>query len=141
MSLAVAKRCCATVGVIALLAACSAPPPPPPVVAGPPPPPVPIDGTYNGIMRLAQGGDRGCGTQDVITLQVSGHAFSYVLQQPQIAYLPTRTFNLTIAPDGSFQTMSGAAFMRGKVAGGHMQGEIVGDACGYRFEADSTGTM
>ena len=47
---------------------------------------------------------------------------------------------VVIAPDGSFQQQSGVAYIMGRISGGHMQGEIAGDACGYRFEADRSGT-
>jgi hypothetical protein len=130
-----------TLGV--LLASCSTPPPPPPpppVVAGPPLKPAPIDGTYDGIRSVIRGGNVSCGTQDPITLHVANHAFHYVLNQPGIPWQPTRVFDVTIAPDGSFQTQAGTAYMRGLVGGGHMQGEISGDACAYAFEADSSGS-
>ena len=42
-------------------------------------------------------------------------------------------------PFTSTEAQSGAAYIQGVVRGGHMQGQIVGDACGYRFEADGTG--
>ena len=80
-----------------------------------------------------------CGTQDSLSLQVRNGTFNYVLAQPQVPWQPRRVFQVTIAPDGSFQAQSGAAYIQGVVRGGHMQGQIVGDACGYRFEADGTG--
>jgi hypothetical protein len=64
-----------------------------------------------------------------------------VLQQPQVPWRPTVTFAVDIAPDGSFVTKSGAAFIKGQVKQGHMQGQIVGDACGFSFEADNDGSF
>ena len=84
--------------------------------------------------------EAGCGSQDLITLQVRNGAFDYVLNQPQVPYQPQRAFHVTIAPDGSFRTDLGGAFMSGSVRGGHMSGQIVGDVCSYAFDADSTGT-
>ena len=81
-----------------------------------------------------------CGTQDVLTIRVADNAFSYTLQQPEVPWQPVRSFQAMITPDGSFQAQSGPAYIRGTVAGGHMAGDIVGDACGYHFEGDSTGT-
>jgi hypothetical protein len=45
-----------------------------------------------------------------------------------------------VAADGSFQAQSGPAYIRGTISGGHMAGDIVGDACGYHFEGDNSGT-
>ncbi|MBN8875829.1 MAG: hypothetical protein J0H67_23580, partial [Rhodospirillales bacterium] len=100
----------------------------------------PVNGTFNGLMTLASGSDGSCGSQDLITLQVRNGAFDYVLNQPQVPYQPQRAFHVTIAPDGSFRTDLGGAFMSGSVRGGHMSGQIVGDVCSYAFDADSTGT-
>ena len=48
---------------------------------------------------------------------------------------------VVIAPDGSFHAGSGATYIDGKASQGHMQGQIVGDACGYQFEADNVGSF
>jgi hypothetical protein len=71
---------------------------------------------------------------------VANDAFSYTLNQPQVPWKPVRSFDVTIASDGSFQAQSGAAYIRGTVSAGHMAGDIIGDACGYHFEADRSGT-
>ncbi len=131
----------AALAIAAALAGCSNPPPPPPPLPGPPPKPIPIDGTYNGIMTLIRGSAVSCGNQNPITLQVVNLSFHYVLSQPQIVWQPTRKFDVAIKADGSFSTEAGSAYMRGWVRSGHMQGEIAGDACGFTFEADSTGTF
>ena len=81
-----------------------------------------------------------CGTRDMLTLRVANNTFHYTLSQPQVVWQTVRAFDVAIAPDGSFQSQSGTASMRGSVGGGHMQGEINGDACGFAFEADSSGT-
>jgi len=101
--------------------------------------PVSVNGTYNGIMQLVQGTPMSCGTEDVLTLRVTNDAFSYTLNQPQVPDQPTRIFNVAIASDGSFQAASGAAYIRGTASGGHMAGNVFGDACGFHFEADSSG--
>jgi hypothetical protein len=92
-------------------------------------------------MQLASGSPESCGTQDMFSLQVKANSFEYVLQQPQVPWRPAVAFTVSIAPDGSFATSSGAAFVKGQVKHGHMQGQIVGDACGFSFEADSSGSF
>ena len=128
------------VGITAALAACAdqAPPPlpAPPLARG-----VGVDGAYNGIMRLTTGDVVACGTQDVFNLTVRGRAFRYVLEQPQVPWQQQRVFEVTITEDGSFRNDVGPAYIIGTVSQGHMQGQIVGDACGYVFEADTTGTF
>jgi hypothetical protein len=103
--------------------------------------PVIINGTYNGFTQLVRGSAMSCGTEDMLTLRVVDNAFGYTLSQPQVPWQPVRSFNVVIAPDGSFQAQSGAAHMSGTVNGSHMAGDIIGDACGYHFEADSSGTF
>jgi hypothetical protein len=134
----------ATIAACMAAAGCtSAPPPPPaaPTAVVPPSRPVSVNGTYNGITQLVRGAAMSCGTQDMLTLRVVDNAFGYTLNQPQVTWQPARSFNVVIAPDGSFQAQSGSAYIRGTVSGGHMAGDIVGDACGYHFEADSSGTF
>jgi hypothetical protein len=91
-------------------------------------------------MQLVQGTPISCGTEDMLTLHVANNVFSYTLNQPQVPGQPTRTFNVMIASDGSFQAQSGVAYIHGTASGSHMAGDVVGDACGYHFEADSSGT-
>lgn len=125
-------------------AGCTSTPPPPPVApiaVTQPSRPVSVNGTYNGITQLVQGSAMSCGTQDMLTLHVADNSFGYTLNQPQVPWQPVRSFNVVIASDGSFQAQSGAAYIRGAVSGTHMAGDIVGDACGYHFEADSSGTF
>jgi hypothetical protein len=76
----------------------------------------------------------------MLTFRVVNNAFRYTLNQPQVVWQPVRTFTIAIAPDGSFEGQSGTASIHGRVGGGHMQGSINGDACGFAFEADSSGT-
>jgi len=128
-------------GICTVVAGCTASPqPPPPTAAALPARPVPVDGTYNGTTQLVRGDPISCGTQDSFTLRVANKAFHYVLNQPQVTWQPQRSFDVVIASDGAFQTQSGTAYIRGQLSQGHMQGEITGDACGYQFEADNTGT-
>ena len=132
---------CAMLGMA--LGGCSgdgrAPPPPPPdplASAGPASP----DGRYDGTMQSVRGGEL-CGSQDPMTIAVRARSFHFVLNQPQVPEQPTRAFDVSIAPDGSFTSRNGPTFIRGTVRAGHMQGAIAGDACGYDFEADRTGTF
>ena len=110
------------------------------MAASPPARNIPIDGSYNGLAQLVSRAAMSCGTQDMMSLEVKGRAFRYVLNQAQVPWQPQRSFVVVIAQDGSFQGQSGPAYIRGQVNQGHMQGQIVGDACGYRFEADRSGT-
>ena len=131
-------------GVLVMLAGCVSPaqPVPPPASAGPPPATArSIDGNYNGVAQLTSGSPDSCGTQDIFSLKVSADAFRYVLKQPQVPWRPSVTFAVSIAPDGSFASNSGAAYIKGQVKQGHMQGQIVGDSCAFSFEADNTGSF
>jgi hypothetical protein len=125
-------------------AGCTTKPPSSPVapaVVTQPARPASVNGTYNGIMQLVRGAAMSCGTEDMLTLRVVDNAFNYTFIQPQATGQPVRSVNIVIAPDGSFQAQSGTAYIHGTVSGGHMAGDIVGDACGYHFEADSSGTF
>lgn len=127
--------------VCGIAAGCTATTPPPATPAAQASGPVSVNGTFNGIMQLVEGLPASCGTQDMLTLNVVNNAFSYTLNQPQVPGQPTRTFNVVIRSDGSYQASSGAAFIRGNAGPGHMAGDIFGDACGYHFEADNSGSM
>jgi hypothetical protein len=116
-------------------------PPVAPIAVTQPTRPASVNGLYNGITQLVSGAAMSCGTQDMLALRVVDNSFGYTLNQPQVTWQPVRSFNVVIAPDGTFQAMSGAAYIRGAVSGGHMAGDIVGDACGYHFEADRSGTF
>ncbi len=78
--------------------------------------------------------------QNVLAVVVRNRAFHYVLNQPQVEWQPVRTFDVAIGADGAFLAQSGTALVSGRVGGGHMQGEIIGDACGFQFQADKSGT-
>ncbi len=120
-----------------------APPPPAPApIAAAPPGPVAVDGVYQGTKQLERGGDGPgllCGKLDPFSVTVTGRRFHYVLQQPEVAFQPTRSFDVTIAADGSFRAVDGPTYMAGSAGGGTMQGQLSGDACGYAFEADRQG--
>lgn len=124
----------------AALVSCESTPSPAPVAAGPGPRPVPIDGNYDGVMQLSRGDAINCGNQNSITLNVKDHAFTYRLDQPQAEWRPVIVFTATIGPDGSFNARSGPDSMIGRVASGSMQGQIIGDICGFSFVADRGGT-
>jgi hypothetical protein len=110
--------------------------PSPPLAAGGP---VSPDGVYNGMMQTVRGGEL-CGSSDSVVITVRGNGFRYVLYQPQVPEQRTRAFDVTIGEHGRFDAVDGPTFIRGTVGDGHMQGEIAGDACGYDFQADRTGT-
>ena len=114
--------------------AAAAPTPSPPRIAG-------VNGTYNGLMQLMSGSPVSCGTTDIFTVLVQNNGFRFVLNQPQVPWQPQRVFVATIAPDGSFSAAADVAYIRGTASQGHMQGQIVGDACQFQFEADSNGTF
>ncbi|HTI79154.1 MAG TPA: hypothetical protein VL614_01755 [Acetobacteraceae bacterium] len=128
--------------LVACLLGCSNSAPPASPVAMPALPRVTsVNGTYNGLMQLTSGSPDSCGTSNIFTLVVQNKGFRYVLNQPQVPWQPQRVFAATIAPDGSFNAGTGVAYMRGTASQGHMQGQIVGDACQFQFEADSDGTF
>lgn len=107
----------------------------PPVSATPPSQPMAIDGIYRGAMQLSRGRAINCGNDDAITLRVKNHAFTYRLQQPQADWRPTIDFVAKVAPDGSFNAKSGPDSISGQIADGVMQGTIIGDICGFSFNA------
>lgn len=128
--------------LVTCLTGCSNTAPPSAPVPSPPPAQVTsVNGTYNGLMQLTSGPSDSCGTSNIFTVVVRNSSFSFVLNQPQVPWQPRRVFTATIAPDGSFNAGTGVAYMRGTTSQGHMQGQIVGDACQFQFEADSDGTF
>ncbi len=100
--------------------------------------PQPVDGTYGGLMQLIRGDVMNCGNTNEFQLQVVNQTFTYRLTQP-LSYRPAIVFTASIAPDGSFEATSGAAYMRGTLKDGHIHGRISGDACGFDFNADRGG--
>jgi hypothetical protein len=123
----------------ATLAACSSSPPP--VATAPSVQPVPIDGHYDGVMQLSRGDAINCGNENPITLQVKNQTFTYQLAQPRAEWRPVIVFTAVITPDGSFNAVVGPDSMSGRVASGSMQGQIIGDICGFSFVADRGGTL
>jgi hypothetical protein len=91
-------------------------------------------------MQLSRGTAITCGNENPITLQVTNHQFTYQLHQPQAEWKPVVVFNAVIGPDGGFDTQSGPDSMSGSVNGGNMQGVIIGDMCGFSFNASRGGT-
>ncbi len=120
------------------LTACNGPSSPAPIANAPPPPP--IDGTYGGLMQLSRGDPVSCGNENPFTLHVANHAFTYQLNQPQADWRPFIVFNAAIGPDGAFNARSGPDSMSGTVESGNMQGVIIGDICGFSFNASRGGT-
>ncbi|MBS0561945.1 MAG: hypothetical protein JSR21_17995 [Proteobacteria bacterium] len=141
----------ACIGLAALAAGCAGPQSPPPSAgaalpsAAPPPGaasgPVPVDGTYLGARQFISSSNAGvlCGSRDDMTVTIRGRMLHYVLPQPEVPYMPTRAFDAPVDKDGFFSAASGAAYMRGQVGNGHMQGSMSGDACAYQFQADRSG--
>lgn len=128
--------------LIACLMGCSDGDPPAATAAAPlQPRVVGVNGTYNGLMQLTSGAAVGCGNSDIFSVVVQNNAFQFVLNQPQVPWQPQQVFATTIASDGSFRAGTDAAYIRGAVSNGHMQGQIVGDVCQFQFEADSGGTF
>ena len=128
--------------LLACLIGCSDGDPPSAPASGPSPARVTsVNGTYNGLMQLTSGPSDSCGTSNIFRVVVQNKAFRFVLNQPQVPWQPQRVFAATIAPDGSFNAGTDVAYMRGTTSQGHMQGQIVGDACQFQFEADSDGTF
>jgi hypothetical protein len=120
------------------LAACSSPLPP--LASVPPPKPVPIDGTYGGVMQLSRGDAITCGDENPITLQVTDNILTYQLSQPRAEWKPVIVLTAKIRSDGSFNAQSGPDSMNGYVSQGTMQGVIIGDICGFNFNAARAGT-
>jgi hypothetical protein len=128
--------------LIACLMGCSDGDPPVASAATPTQPRVVgVNGTYNGLMQLTSGSAVACGSSDIFSVVVQNNAFRFVLNQPQVPWQPQRVFATTIAPDGSFLAGTDAAYIRGTASNGRMQGQIVGDACQFQFEANSDGTF
>jgi hypothetical protein len=121
----------------ATLAACTNSPSPAPIANVPSP--QPIDGTYGGLMQLNRGDAINCGNENPITLHVANHAFTYQLNQPQAEWKPVILFKAMIGPDGAFNAQTGPDSMTGSVSGGNMQGTIIGDVCGFSFNASRGG--
>jgi hypothetical protein len=125
----------------ALAAGCSRNDQPPPIPIAPISGPQPVDGMYSGYMQLIRGDSMRCGDNNEFRLTVSGQSFTYTLEQQTVAWKPTVLLSGQIASDGTFDAQSGTSFMRGSLKNGHMQGRISGDACGFDFNADRTGTF
>jgi len=107
------------------------------------PGPVSPDGTYSGQLLnngTLGGGDDLCGSNDSVTVTIRNARLRFVLNQPQVDYRRQIVFDLSVSPDGTFASPPGATYLRGTVAGGHLQGQVAGDACGFDMQADRTGT-
>lgn len=92
-------------------------------------------------MRLTGGDAVACGTQDIVSFVVQNESVRSVLNQPQVPWMPRRVFSVTIGQTGSFRAEQNTAYIAATASQGHMQGQIVGDSCGFQFEADTTGTF
>lgn len=128
------------IAVTIAMAACSssAPAPAPQTVAAPPPANTIelVDGTYNALGALIRGNPTNCGNRTQMTFQIKDNSFVYVLNQPQVPWRRTVRFDVTVDVDGSFETVANTAAIRGRIQSGHMQGEVIGDACAFSFQAD-----
>jgi len=101
------------------------------------------DGLYNGQL-VASGSVGGslemCGYTDRFQLEIRNGKFRFTLSQPTVPYRRRLVFDVTVAPDGSFATSPGPTSMKGFVTLGHLQGQVVGDACSFDIQADRNGT-
>lgn len=101
------------------------------------------DGRYYGQL-VATGSVGGpvdmCGSMDRFELDIRNGKFRFTLSQPSVPYRRRIVFDATVGPDGSFATPPGPTYMKGFVTLGHMQGQVVGDACNFDLQADRTGT-
>jgi len=133
----------------ALVSGCVLPDTPraPPATAAAPP--VAFDGTYHGTVQVTSSAMKGaqavwCNTPPAVTLTVQKGTFSYVLAHPDVPsdslYSMSPTFTVTLAPDGSFSTLStnGESQLEGGIAGTHLSGQINGAGCGYAITADKS---
>jgi len=129
--------------LIASLAGCQQPGPPPsaklPALVT-----TVYDGTYRptvSVTKVGTGADRTwCQTQPPQALRVSGDRFNFAVPHPNVPGNPTPTFEVAIAPDGSFQTQSvdGTASFSGHISGGHLQAIVNMTGCEYAVSADRT---
>lgn len=128
------------------LAACASRPPPmpdpAPVAVEEPDPDAPqmVDGTYNAVGALQRGNRLACGDRTAMTIQIRDNRFVYVLNQPQVPWRRSVRFAVTVARDGSFESVANTAAIRGTIRNGHMQGELIGDACAFSFQSDRGGS-
>jgi hypothetical protein len=78
-----------------------------------------------------------CDASPRFSVPVRGNAFAYILRHPNLPADFTRTFQVTIGPDGSFdaQTTNGDASMSGRITETRMTGQITGEGCDYAFTA------
>jgi hypothetical protein len=101
------------------------------------------DGNYDGqlIANGSVGPESGeCGGTDSFALAIRDSKFRLVLSQPQVPYRRKLTFDVTVAPDGTFNTEASGTYIRGKVSQGHLAAQATGDACLYDVQADRNGT-
>ena len=121
-----------------VLSGCStpAPVPPPPVSA-----PISFDGNYIGTIRTTAQAPEArqgwCDTALQFSVSVKNNAFAYALAHPSLPASFTSTFQVTIGPDGSFntQTTNGDTSMTGQITETRMTGQINGEGCDYAFTA------
>ncbi len=133
-------------GLLVMLTGCQQPIDPAaqlPPVARAKPGPVDPDGTYQGQL-ISKGavasGAFGCGSIDSLPLTIRDRKLRLVLAQPEIPYRTRIVFDVTISDDGTFASPSEETYMRGSVSDGHLQGQVVGDACSFSLEADRNGS-
>ncbi len=120
-------------GIVACANQQPAPAPIPTIPVGP----VAVDGVYQGYATLVEADNSEemlCGTSIALELPVTDRTFTYVLNEPQVTYAPVKRFLVQISADGGFTSQSGAANLRGQVAGKAMTGDVFGEACRFHFD-------
>ncbi|MCW3477126.1 hypothetical protein [Limobrevibacterium gyesilva] len=121
------------------LAGCSGQPPLATPAAAPPSPA--YDGTYRGAVDITyidpMAQKSFCNTDRDVTLQVTGGTFTYAQPHPGYPDRRTVTYTAAVAADGSFKGNGDqTGTISGRIAGGHMTGNVDGVACFYTLNAD-----
>ena len=97
-----------------------------------------FDGSYTTTIQQATSasiakGTQWCDTPAQTVIAVTNGQFNLVLPHPNVPGNAPVSFPASINPDGSFsgQTINGT--ISGNVQANHIEGRIVGSACGYTF--------
>jgi hypothetical protein len=97
-----------------------------------------FDGSYTTTIQQVSSasiakGTQWCDTPAQSVIAVTNGQFNLTLPHPNVPGNATVAFPASINPDGSFygQTINGT--ISGNVQANHIEGRIVGSACGYTF--------
>ena len=114
--------------LVCLMAGCAAPPPPAPMATAPQPvaaAPGRIDGIYKGTVTPTKIANRRCPRPGEATARIRDGVLTRRWNN--------QTLTATVQPDGTFSGQGGRAFLTGKVGGGVLEFDVVGESCGYHF--------